>query len=144
MADFSSEGVGGYLEFIRTPVAINLSSFVSKPFFQVQYLSKQLEESPEDQDELDLIKSELAETIGKDQLVEKLARIRTKSETRDRRMSETSGRISPNKSGSGVNLNSSQENLRKRTSEAKDEGPKSPQKPKANEKQVGRFSVAFD
>ena len=94
-------------------------------------------------DELDLIKSELAETIGKDQLVEKLARIRTKSETRDRRMSETSGKISPNKSGSGVNLNSSQENLRKRTSEAKDEGPKSPQKPKANEKQVRRCSVAL-
>ena len=112
--------------------------------FQVQYLSKQLEESPEDLDELDLIKSELAETIGKDQLVEKLARIRTKSETRDRRMSETSGRISPNKSGSGVNLNSSQENLRKRTSEAKDEGPKSPQKPKPNEKQVRTCSVAFD
>ena len=103
---------------------------------QVQYLSQQLEESPEDLDELDLIQNELEETIGKDQLVEKLARIRTKSETRDRRMSETSGRISPTQSGSGVNLNSSQENLRKRMLEAKEEGPKSPQKPKPNEKQV--------
>ncbi len=93
-------------------------------------MSQQLEESPEDID-LDLIQSELVETIGKDQLEEKLARMKTKSESRERQTSGTSGTISPNKSGSGVNLNSSQENVRKRSAlsrqaseAAKDEKPK--------------------
>ena len=55
-------------------------------FFQVQFLSQQLEESPEDL-ELDQIQTELEETIGKDQLEQKLARIRTKSESTDRKHS---------------------------------------------------------
>ncbi len=93
-------------------------------------MSQQLEESPEDID-LDLIQSELVETIGKDQLEEKLARMKTKSESRERQTSGTSGTISPNMSGSGVNLNSSLENIRKRSAlsrqvseAAKDEKPK--------------------
>ena len=49
-------------------------------------MSQQLEESPEDI-ELDQIQAELEQTIGKDQLEQKLARMKTKSESRDRKFS---------------------------------------------------------
>ena len=82
------------------------------------------------------------ETIGKDQLEQKLARMRTKSECQgDRKLSETSGTISPSKSGSGLNLNSSQENVRKRLVEPKEEKSKTLEKPKTNEKQVRRSLI---
>ena len=115
--------------------------------FQVQFLSQQREESPEDQD-LDLIQSELEETIGRDQLEEKLARMRTKSESRERNMSEETGLpSSPKKIGSNGHLNSSQESLRKRLSRQVSEIPKDEKKnqkepvdnPKSNDKQVRRL-----
>jgi hypothetical protein len=122
---------------------------------QVQFLSQQREESPEDQD-LDLIQSELEETIGRDQLEEKLARMRTKSESKEGKMSEEASlTTSPKKIGSNVHLNSSQESLRKRLSRQASEIPKDekksqkeqqPDNPKSNEKQVSRliyFLIAF-
>ncbi len=114
-------------------------------------MSQQREESPEDQD-LDLIQSELEETIGRDQLEEKLARMRTKSESRERKMSEETGAsISPKKVSSNGHLNSSQESLRKRTSRQVSEVPKDEKKgqkepidnPKSNDKQVNSWVISF-
>jgi hypothetical protein len=63
--------------------------------------------------------------------------MRTKSECRERKLSQTSGgRTSPTKSGSGLNLKTSQENLRKRPAEAKEEANAKQENQKTNEKQV--------